>query len=123
MIWARRRFKWAEYAAYLDRIGEMQDANPMLQQQFIMVDLETDEPGVNDHYIGLPNPAYLAAFEGFEVVSEAELPKDIDGLSLADVSNDEFTSRFRLRGHDERQQSRRERLKQRLQSEQAKSNV
>jgi len=47
MIWARRRFKWAEYGLYQDRLGDLQMAVPMLQQQFIMVDVETGEPGVS----------------------------------------------------------------------------
>jgi hypothetical protein len=114
MIWARRRFNWAEYATYQDRIGELQEATPalQLQQQFIMVDVETGEPGVSDHYIGLPNQAFLAAFDGFEIVSEAQLPKEIDGVSVA-IESEEFTSRFRLRSHDDRQRLRRERLAQR----------
>src|SRR4029077_14193904 len=113
MIWAKRRFKRAEYAPYQDRVGDLQMAAPTLYRQFIMVDVETGEPGVSDHYIGLPNQALLAAFDGFEVVGEDQLPKEIDGVSLADTSDDEFTSRFRLRSHDDRQRLRRERLDQR----------
>lgn len=113
MIWARRRFKWAEYAPYQDRVGDLQMAAPTLYRQFIMVDVETGESGVSDHYIGLPNQALLAAFDGFEVVGEDQLPKEIDGVSLADTSDDEFTSRFRLRSHDDRQRLRRERSDQR----------
>jgi hypothetical protein len=113
MIWAKRRFKWVDYAAYQDSIGDLQMAAPTLQQQFIMVDVETGEPGVSDHYIGLPNQAFLAVFDGFEVVSEDQLPKEIDGVTLADQSDDEFTTRFRLRSHHERQRLRRERLEQR----------
>jgi hypothetical protein len=113
MIWARRRFKWDEYAPYQDRVGDLQMAAPTLYRQFIMVDVETGEPGVTDHYIGLPDQLFLAAFDGFEVVGEDQLPKEIDGVSLADTSDDEFTTRFRLRSHDDRQRARRERLAQR----------
>jgi hypothetical protein len=113
MIWTRRRFKWADHAAYQDRLGDLQMANPTLYQQFIMVDVETGEPGISDHYIGLPNRPFLAAFDHFEIVSEDQLPKEIDGVSLADTGDDEFTSRFRLRSHEERQRFRRERLTER----------
>jgi len=113
MIWAKRRFKWADYSAYQDRIGDFQMATPTLQRQFIMVDVETGEPGVSDHYVGLPNHVFLAAFDGFEVLNEDQLPKEIDGVSLADTSDEEFTSRFRFRSHGERQRLRRERLAQR----------
>ena len=114
MIWARRRFKWAEYGDYQDRIGDLLKTTPtlQLQQQFMMVNVETGDPGVSDHYIGLPNQAFLEAFDGFEVVSEDQLPKEIDGVSLA-IQSEEFTSRFRFRSHEERQRSRRERLAQR----------
>jgi hypothetical protein len=111
MIWAKRRFKLAEYAPYQDRIGDLQMAVPTLHRQFIMVDVEADGPGVRDHYIGVPAPTFLAAFDGFEVVGEDQLPKEIDGVTLADTNDDEFTSRFRLQSHEE--QLRRERLTQR----------
>ena len=109
MIWARRRFEYAAYAAYQDRIGDLQMANPTLYRQFVMVDVETDKPGVSDHYIGVPSQAFLAAFDGFEVVREDQLPKEIDGVSLADATDNEFTSRFRLRSHDERRRLQQER--------------
>jgi hypothetical protein len=113
MIWARRRFKWADYAVYQDRLGNLQMANPTLSRQFVMVDVEAGEPGVSDHYIAVPNRAFLAAFDGFEVVSEDQLPEAIDGVSIAYTTDDEFTSRFRFRSDEERQRLRRERLMQR----------
>ena len=113
MIWAKRRFAYAAYGPYQDRIGHLHMMSPTMQRQFIMVDVEADKPGESDHYIGLPHQAFLASFDGFEFVSEDQLPKKIDGVSLADQSDEEFTSRFRLRSHEERQRLRRERLAQR----------
>jgi hypothetical protein len=45
--------------------------NAPLYPQFIMVSVETDEAGVDTHYIGLPNNAFLIEFDGFEVVAES----------------------------------------------------
>jgi hypothetical protein len=75
MIWAKRRFEFTAYAPCQDGLGALQMANPTLYRQFIMVSADTDKPGVSDHYIGVPNSAFLDGFESFEIVDEHELPK------------------------------------------------
>jgi hypothetical protein len=97
MIWAKRRFAWADYGPYQDRLAELMMANPLLYKQFIMVCTDTDDVGVSDYYIGLPHQAFLAFFDGFATVTEQELPNEIDTLLVADHTTDEFTSRFRFR--------------------------
>ena len=114
MIWAKRRFEYAAYAPYQGRIGDLQMANPTLYRQFIMVDVDTDRPGVSDHYVGLPHQTFLAGFDGFESVGEDQLPKEVDGVSLADMTDAEFRSRFRLRDHEERRRLQQQRQTQRI---------
>ena len=100
MIWAQRRFAFAEYAPYQDRLEKLLMSNALLYRQFIMVCTDVaGEPGVSDYYVGMPSEEFLADLDGFEQVSEHELPKLIDSLCVADASTDEFKSRFRFR-HD-----------------------
>ncbi|HEX8165247.1 MAG TPA: hypothetical protein VF601_05600 [Beijerinckiaceae bacterium] len=72
-------------------------ANARLYPQFIMVSVETEPAGESEYYVGVPSKALLSVFDGFEEVSEAELPKEIDTVLLADTTKDEFTSRFTLK--------------------------
>jgi hypothetical protein len=58
-----------------------------------MVGVTTADSSKADYYVGLPSPAYLAILDGFEVVSEAEVPHQIDCVLVAD----EFQSRFAMR--------------------------
>jgi hypothetical protein len=55
-----------------------------------MVCKETDQRGHADYYLGLPNPSLLAAFEGFEIVPDNQLPTEIDSILVADTTADEF---------------------------------
>ena len=71
MIWAKRRFAFAEYSPYFERMEKMLMDYPAQYREFIM-----------------------AAFNGFEEVSEAQLPKVIDTLHIADATTDGFKSRF-----------------------------
>jgi hypothetical protein len=78
-------------------------ANPMQYQEFLMVSVDAGAPGESDYYIGLPNKTLLAAFDGFQEVTEAQLPKEIDSFLLGDQTKEPFTSRFKLKDkHDER---------------------
>ena len=96
MIWATRRFAGADYATYQDRLGELMWANTPLYGQFMVVSVETDRGrGMNDIYVGVPTPAFLAQFDGFRIIPEEELPKEIDTLLIGTVS--EFKSHFRFR--------------------------
>jgi|SRR5665213_38195 len=102
MIWAKRRFEFAAYAPYQDRLDTLLKASPTLYPQFIMVSIRTDNPRVDEYYIGVPAQAYMMAFDGFEIISEDQLPKEIDALQIADATTDEFTSRFRFRDRSHR---------------------
>jgi hypothetical protein len=97
MIWAKRRFAYADYSPYFDRMEKLVMANPTLYRQFIMVSTKTDGPGESMYYVGVPNETFMAMFDGFERVSEAGLPKIIDTLHIADAATDEFTSRFKFK--------------------------
>jgi hypothetical protein len=48
--------------------------------EFIMVSVKAEKPGVGDYYISVPEKALLAAFDGFEAVSEDQLPREIDAV-------------------------------------------
>ena len=39
----------------------------------------------------------MAGLDGFTAIEEAELPKEIDTLLVADEASEEFKSRFRFR--------------------------
>jgi hypothetical protein len=95
MIWAKREFAYAEYAPYMDRLEKLLMANPRQYREFMMVSTQTSKVGVDIFYIGVPNKAFAAVFDGFEIISESELPKEIDTLHVADVNA--FQERFRFR--------------------------
>ena len=96
MIWATRCFAAADYAPYQDRLGELMWANTPLYGQFMVVSVETDrERGMSDIYLGLPASAFLAQFDGFRIIPEEELPKEIDTLLIGTIN--EFKSHFHFR--------------------------
>lgn len=94
MIWLKRRFEWAEYSPYFDLLEKLLLNNAPLYQEFMMVSTKTENAGVSDYYVGLPNEAFVAGFDGFERVGEKELPKRIDVLHIADATKEPFKSRF-----------------------------
>jgi hypothetical protein len=98
LFWAKRRFSYADYAPYQDRLQLLLFANPTRYAEFIMVSTKADNPGVGDDYVGVPTQEMLAAFDDFEPVAEHELPKEIDALLIADTTKEPFKSRFRSRG-------------------------
>jgi hypothetical protein len=104
MIWAKRRFAFADHRPYFERLENLLMSNAPLYRQLIMVstDVDRDQPGVSEYYIGVPSEIFLARFDGFERVAESDLPKVIDTLHIADASTPEFKSRFRIRTDDER---------------------
>jgi hypothetical protein len=97
MFWAKRRFAYAEFAPYQDMMEKLLMANATLYREFIMVSVKAGDPGENDYYVGLPNKSLLAPFDGFQEVSEAQLPKEIDTLLVADATKEPFTSRFKFK--------------------------
>lgn len=101
MIWAKRRFAFADYSPYFDRLEKLLMATPTQYREFLMISTETDDPGVSDYYVGMPAEPYMAAFDGFERVQESEVPKEIDTLHIGDANEvnrrPKFRDRFRQR--------------------------
>ena len=97
MIWAKRRFAYADYSPYFDRMEKLLLSNPTLFRKFIMVSTKASGPGESNTYVGVPNETFLAGFDDFELVQESALPKVIDTLHIADATTDEFKSRFEFR--------------------------
>jgi hypothetical protein len=99
MIWARRHFAAGEdCGAYHVRLADLQMAMADHHREFMMVARKTGKPGVGeeDVYIALPDEGLLSTFDGFEVIPESELPKEVDDNMLSDAS--EFDKRFTIRG-------------------------
>ena len=85
MIWVKRRFAYADYAPYQDRMEKLLMANAPLYQQFLMVSTKADDPDVSTYYVGVQSESFPVGFGGFERVSEDALPKQIDVLHLLAV--------------------------------------
>jgi hypothetical protein len=83
MIWGKRRFELAEYAPYQVRLAKLMLENPSLHSQFIMVSTVTDVTNVFDYYVGVPSQTFFADFDGFVIVDESDLPKEIDEVKFA----------------------------------------
>ncbi len=96
MVWLKRRLEGIGYTPYMDYLEKLLLNNKPLYQEFIMVSRKTDEAGVSDYYIGLPNEAFVAGFDGFERANENELPKSINAVLIADQTKKPFTSRFQF---------------------------
>jgi hypothetical protein len=97
MIWAKRQFRFAEYAPYMERLDRLMLANPSMYSQFIMVSTDVSKPALSNYYVGVPDQSFLAEFDGFDIVPESQLPNEIDTVLIADATTDEFKSRFRFR--------------------------
>jgi hypothetical protein len=82
MIWGKRQFQDAEYGPYMDKLSELMLADAHRANQYMMVSTEDDLGGMAEYYIGVPDEALMRFFDGFERVSESELPKEIDVLHL-----------------------------------------
>jgi hypothetical protein len=96
LIWAKRQFARADYGPYQDRLAKLELVNAP-QQRFYMLGVSPPDRTKSDYYVGLPSPAYLAIFDGFEVVSEAEVPHQIDCVLVGDIIADVFQGRFVVR--------------------------
>jgi hypothetical protein len=96
MFWGKRRFAYAE-SPYFDRLEKLLMSNPTQYRGFMMVSTDTDEPGVSDFYVGVPNKVFMAVFDGFQPVGEAEVPKVIDTLHIGDANEIERRFQFRHR--------------------------
>jgi hypothetical protein len=94
MLWAKRQFRFGSYSVYQNRIADMHLKLPRTTE-LMMVLSPTTSIGVDDVYIGLPDKSFLPLFDGFEVVSENQLPAEASPLYL-DHSTGEFEKRFKL---------------------------
>jgi len=97
MIWAKRRFAYANFAPYSDRMEQLAMANPTLYREFIMVSTKGNGPGEAMYYVGVPHETFMAGFNGFGRVNESALPKLIDSVQFADTTTEEFTGRFEFK--------------------------
>jgi hypothetical protein len=97
MIWGKRVFDGAAYAPYQDRLQQLLLTKPSRYQEFIMVATDTDQPNISTYWVGVPSEALFTAFDDFERIEEADLPKEIDALLVADGTKEPFTSRFKFR--------------------------
>lgn len=97
VIWGKRVFDGADYARYQDRLQQLLFTHPAQYREFIMVATDTDDPGVSIYWVGVPSEILFAPFDGFERVEEADLPKEIDSLCIADATKEPFTSRFKFK--------------------------
>lgn len=95
MYWGKRRFEFAKFQPYYDRLEKLVMANAQRYAQFMMVSTKVNARE-DDYFIGVPDKPLLALFDGFEPVEESALPKLIDALHIADASTDEFKSRFQF---------------------------
>jgi hypothetical protein len=101
MVWGRRRFQYAEYKPYFERLEQLLLSHPSQYREFMMVGVNTDAPGTTEIFVGVPSATLLAAFDGFDPLEESELPKVIDTVHIADTTKVEFKSRFSFR-HSQR---------------------
>jgi hypothetical protein len=97
MFWGKKSFSAADYAPYQDKLAKMMMDNAPMYAQFIMVSTKEKDPLLSMCYVGVPSKAFFIGFDGFEPVAEADLPKLIDTLLVADASREEFASRFKFR--------------------------
>jgi hypothetical protein len=88
VIWAKREFTTADdYGPYLDRFA---DLHLKLHGVAGMMMVKAG----NDVIISLPDTGYLSMFDGFKVVDEGDLPKEVTSLYV-DQSTDHFERRFK----------------------------
>jgi len=97
MIWLKRRFQAADYAPYQDKLAKLMMAMPTRYAEFLMVSTKVKDALTSDYYIGLPEEPLALAFDGFERMDEAELPREIDVFHLGDQTKQPFTSRFKFK--------------------------
>jgi hypothetical protein len=98
MNWGKRTLSDIEdFGRYHEQLLKLLYSNPGRYQEFMMVTTKTEDPASRMYFVGVPPEVPTGAFEGFEYVSDEELPKEIDSVIVAAVESEEFTSRFRYR--------------------------
>jgi hypothetical protein len=107
MIWAKQRVSHTACMIYMKTIGALQFEHPSSVGELMMVGRDVDGRH-QDVYISVPSRELLARFDGFEAVSETELPKEIDFIHVAEHTSGEFEKRFTLRDRRNRLEAVRE---------------
>jgi hypothetical protein len=107
MIWAKQRVSHAACMIYMETIGALQFEDPSSVGELMMVGRDVDGRH-QDVYISVPSRELLARFDGFEAVSETELPKEIDFIHVAEHTSGQFEKRFTLRDRRDRMRAVRE---------------
>jgi hypothetical protein len=96
MIWAKRHLcEGEDYTPYQERLADLHFM--ALSLQFVMVAKRTGRAGW-DLYIGLPDEFFLSQLDGFGLVDETELPKEVDQILYAPNQGvgSEFANHFRI---------------------------
>jgi hypothetical protein len=89
-IFAKKTMHVSDWSKVQDQIGELQMALGR-PHDLMMFSTSTRDFAQKNVYIGLPTATYLAAFPGFEEISQESLP---DRLSTIVAREDEFEERF-----------------------------
>jgi hypothetical protein len=97
VTWGKRQFSDSEFARYHDRLVKLLYRYPTRYREFMMVNTKTENPSARMYYVGVPTDVFMQAFDGFELVKDQDLPKEIDTVIVADVRSDEFENRFQFR--------------------------
>jgi hypothetical protein len=97
VTWGKRQLSDSEFARYHDRLVKLLYRYPTRYQEFMMVNTKTENPSARMYYVGVPTDVFMQAFDGFELVKDQDLPKEIDTVIVADVRSDEFENRFQFR--------------------------
>lgn len=103
MIWLKRRLLAADFAPFLRKLGELR-LPAREADKFQMVSVDGQFPLEADYYISLPSDEFAPQFTGFERVDDANVPRQIDRVHLADRSNQGFKDRFEVKMRDRRRQ-------------------
>ena len=98
MIWAKRHFSGSEdYTPYQKRLADWHFF--ALSLDFVMVAKRSGRAIAEwDVYIGLPDELLLSQFDGFDLVDETELPREVDQILYApnQGTGSEFAKHFRI---------------------------
>ena len=96
MIWAKRHLcEGEDYTLYQERLADLHFM--ALSLQFVMVAKRTGRAGW-DIYIGLPDEFFRSQFDGFGLIDETELPREVDQILYAPNQGvgSEFAKHFRI---------------------------
>jgi hypothetical protein len=96
MMWAKRHLGEGEdYTTYQKRVADLHFM--ALSLQFVMVAKRTGRAGW-DIYIGLPDEFFRSQFDGFGLIDETELPREVDQILYAPNQGvgSEFAKHFRI---------------------------